>query len=260
MSEPELFFTVGFKQLAPDARTAGLDYPEKERTNVGGRELRQLLRAAQTLAPSVAYPLAPELRISAPTGRSVVQLKDGRLNFINWSSVKSRGGNPTADQIFAIISGEEMMDDTTPAENSAPTVGGRSSHAGRWLLGAVCAIVIVGANAYSFYNYKKPPNNLLPEYRLLEGEPAKRLVENMAGAYETGSAAGDRRLQIEKDGRVVWIKFGPDRAIAERREFTAQAATSAGVDALFTSRKSLIKVKDRSSLLLFGDTYVRVAR
>ena len=95
---------------------------------------------------------------------------------------------------------------------------------------------------------------------LLDPEPGKRLVENLAGSYETGASPGDRRLEIASDGKIVWIKFGPDRSTAEKREMTSQAATTGGFDALFTSRKSIIKVRDRASLVLFGDTYVRVAK
>jgi hypothetical protein len=259
MSAPLVTFTVGLKHLAPDGRKAGVEFNETERTGVEARELRQLLRAAEALAPSVSYPLVPEIRISAPTGRSVVQLKDGRLNFISWSSATSRGGNPTADQIVAIISGEEVEDDAHPAGSAAPTTGGRSNKANRWLIGGLCGIIIIGANAYTVFNYRKPPGNLLPEYRLLDAEPGKRLLESLAGSYETGSAVGDRRLEITTDGKIVWIKFGTDRTIAEKREYTAQAASTGGFDALFTSRKSIIKVRDRASLVLFGDTYVRVA-
>ena len=124
MSAPDVTFTVGLKHLAADGRKAGVEFGETERTGVNSRDLRQILRAAEALAPCVNYPLVPEIRISAPTGRSVVQLKDGRLNFISWSSATSRGGNPTADQIIAIISGEEIEDDIDllPVDDLEPSI------------------------------------------------------------------------------------------------------------------------------------------
>jgi hypothetical protein len=258
MSAPELSYTVGFKQLSPDAKRVDLGYGEQERTGVTAKELRNLLRAAEAAAPQVAYPLAPELRIAAPTGRFVVQLKDGRLNCVSWSSARSRGGNPTADQIFAIISGEEMQDDAVPYAAAGPKDVARAGGRWRWVLGTVLVVIIIGANLYSIYSYRKPPGNLLPPFRLQQPEPAKRLLESVAGSYETGGAAGDRRLQIKTDGGVVWIKFGPNRSVAEERQMTAQGAESGGRPALFTSRKSLIVVKDTTSLVLFGDTYQRV--
>jgi hypothetical protein len=258
MSAPEETFSVGFKQLSPDARMAGADFGETERANVPAKELRGLLRAADALAPTVAYPLVPELRIKAPTGRYVVQLKEGRLHFISWSSAKSRGGNPTPDQILAIIAGEEVEDDTTPTP--APEVSTSGASVGRWVLGTLLALVTIGSLAFSLTSYTKPPGNLLPEFSLMEPAPAARLMEQVAGNYETGTTPGDRRLQIGADGRVVWVKFGQDRSEVERREFTAQAATTAGQPALFTSRKSLIKVKDPTTLLLFGDAYLRVKK
>ncbi|MBM3854653.1 MAG: hypothetical protein FJ399_16130 [Verrucomicrobia bacterium] len=258
MSAPEPSFTVGFKQLSPDAKRVDLGYGEQERTGIGAKELRNLLRAAEAAAPQVNYPLAPEMRIVAPTGRYVVQLKDGRLNCVSWSSARSRGGNPTADQIFAIISGEEVEDDATQLEAAGSRDVVRSTGRWRWALGSVLVVIIIGANLYSVYNYRKPPGNLLPPFRLQPPEPAKRLLESVAGNYETGGAVGDRRLQIKNDGGVAWIKFGPNRSVAEERLMTAQGAESGGRPALFTDRKSLILIKDATNLVLFGDTYQRV--
>jgi hypothetical protein len=130
---------------------------------------------------------------------------------------------------------------------------------GRWILGGVLVMVIVGVNFYSIWNYRKPPGNLMPPYNSKEPEPAKRLVESVAGNYETGGNIGDRRLQISREGEVIWFKFGQDRSPLERKEFSVQGIVSNGQDALLNSKRSLmIKVKDPRSLTLYGDTYVRV--
>lgn len=260
MNEAEPTFLIGYKQLTPDAKKAGLSFPDAERAEVPGKELRALLRSAEALAPKVSYPLAPELRITAPSGRYVVQLKDGRLHFVSWSSAKSRGGNPTADQIFAIITGEELEDDTTPVAAAGPADEKKSSGTKTYVISGVLAAVIMGSNLYSFWNYKKAPGNLLPAHSIVEPEPARRLLDRTWGNYETGGNPGDRRLEIGRDGKVIWVKFGVGRSIVEKKEFTVQGAKSGGQDALLTSRKSLIKVKDATSLVLFGDTYLRVVK
>lgn len=263
MSQPEPTFIVVFKQLGPDAKSAGLELGETERPDVSGRELRTLLRNAGSLAPRVTFPLAPELRITAASGRYVVQLKDGRLHFVSWSSAKSRGGNPTADQIFEIITGAAAPEEKAPAATAPagrPATSGGSSGSWRWVVGILLGLAFVGINFYTIWNYRKPPGKLLPPFRLLDEGPDKRLLESVAGQYETGGAAGDRRLEVSRDGKVIWIKFGLNRLTAEKREFTAQGAESEGQPALFTSRSSLIKVKDQATLVLFGDTYLRVLR
>jgi hypothetical protein len=261
MSAPETYYTVSLRQLAPDAKDAGVSYADTERQDVTAKELRALLRAAAALAPRVAYPLAPEFRVTTAAGRFVVQLKDGRLHFISWSSAKSRGGNPTADQIFAIITGEQVEDDrstSSVAAGSGEEV--KASSSWRWAAGSVLVVVILVANFYSVWNYRKAPGDLLPPLQILDGERAKRLLENVAGNYETGETPGDRRLEINRDGRVIWIKFGTNRAPVERKELTAQGAETSGQLALLTSKKGLIKVTDPTSLSLFGDKYQRVAR
>lgn len=262
MSAPETFYTVSLRQLSPDAREAGVSYADTERKDVSAKELRALLRSAACLAPRVAYPLAPEIRITTGAGRFVVQLKDGRLHFISWSSAKSRGGNPTADQIFSIITGQDVEDDTSAA---APSTGSsdlpKASSTWRWAVGSVAVVVILVVNFYSVWNYRKPPGDLLPPFRMLDPEPAKRLLESVAGNFETGDTPGDRRLEINREGKIVWIKFGPNRTAVERRELTAQGAESSGRSALLTNKKGLITVKeDFASLTLFGDMYLRVTR
>ncbi len=260
MSAADPTFEVVLKQLAPDAKRAELDYGEAERPAVSARELRLLLRAAEKTAVQVTYPLAPEVRITTPAGRYVVHLKDGRLNLVTWSSATSRGGNPTADQIFALITGQEIQDDTTPVDAGGLPDNGSAGSRWRWATASALVVAIIGINFYSVWNYQQPPGNLVPPFRFLEPEPAKRLLESSAGFYETGGSPGDRRLEINPDGRVVWIKFGADRRAVERKELTALGAESEGQRALFTNRKSLIKVKDQTALVLFGDTYLRVPK
>ena len=252
-------YDVALIHLAPDAKRAGMDYAPTERRGVPDGELRALLLAAAVVAPGVSYPLVPEIRITAPTGKFVVRLKDGRLRFVSWSSPKSSVVEPTVDEIIAIICGE-IEEGAGRREAGAPAAGAGGGLMGwkRILAIAGLVVLVVGVNAFTVMRDKRPPGNFLPPYRLLEPEPAGRLLTSVAGNYETGRAAGDRRLQISRDGAVRWIKFGADRAVAEEKTFTVQAAESNGAKALLTSRKSLIRIKDASSLVLFGDTYVRV--
>lgn len=253
-------YDVTLNQLSPDARKAGLDYPAATRAGLTRKELRALLKAASETATTVGYPLTPELRVVAPTGNYVIQLKERRLNFVSWASLNSRGGIPSIDQMLEIITGEVVEGDTGLGETEAPVRGSGSKNGKRIALAVMLVAVVVGVNAITFLQAKKPPGNFLPRYTLLETGPAERVFAGVTGNYETGGQPGDRRLQIASNGAVQWIKFGVDRAIAERREFTTQAVEVAGAPALLTSRQSVIKIKDPTTVTLFGDTYVRVAK
>ncbi len=253
-------YDVTLTQLSPDARKAGIEFPAATRAGLTRKELRALLKAAAETAPSVSYPLTPELRVVAPTGNYVIQLKDGRMNFVSWASLNSRGGTPTVDQIVEIITGEIVEGDAGLPETAQPQSGAGSRGMKRGLLVVVLVGLVVGVNAVTFLQAKKPPGNFLPRYAALDAGPAERVLSSVAGAYETGGQPGDRRLQISREGAVQWIKFGAGRAVAERREFTVKAVEVAGAPALLTSRESLIKIKDPANLALFGDSYVRVAK
>ncbi len=262
MSSPAVpVYDVTLTQLSLDARKAGLDFPGATRAGLTRKELRALLNAAAETAKTVGYPLTPELRVVAGTGNYVIQVKEQRLNFVSWASLNSRGGIPSVDQMLEIITGEVVEGDAGLPEAELQTSdGGVSQNRKRVGLAVLLVIVVVGVNLFTFMQAKKPPGNFLPSYTLMEAGPADRVLAGVTGNYETGGQPGDRRLQIASNGAVQWIKFGEGKATAEKHEFTVQAVEVAGVPALLTSRKSIIKIKDATTVTLFGDTYVRVAK
>lgn len=252
-------YDVTLVQLTPDAKKAGADYPTTGRAGVHEKELRTLLFAAEILAPTVTYPLAPEIRVAAATGKYVIRLKDGRLRFVSWSTAKSSVVEPSVEEMLAIIRGEVLEHGAGSGAGTSYSAAGRGSSGAKpvMLIGMLAALV-VGLNAFTILHDRKPPGNFLPSFRLIEPEPAGRVLASVVGNYETGRAPGDRRLQIGKDGAVRWIKFGANQTVAEEKTFTVQAADTNGVKALLTSRQSMITIKDSSTLVLFGDTYSRV--
>jgi hypothetical protein len=252
-------YDLTLTQLSADGKTAGLELPTIQRPGASAKDLRKLLKAAATLAPTVVYPVVPSIRVAGPNGQSVVNLKEGRLQYVSWGAAQVSEVNPSVDQIVAAITGEELEPDTgfddTPAAAAGP---GGSKRMQRMLLGALLVVAIVGLNTFSIWEAKRPPGNFLPDYRLLSPEPAERLLGSVAGAYETGGQPGDRRLVIAKDGNVQWIKFGPARAAAERRDLTVKPVAVSGGEGLLTSRNALIRIKDPVTVVMFGDTYTRV--
>ena len=256
MSKPtETLYVVGLKHLAADAKKAGVDIPETQLNYIPAKRLRTLLDAVEALAPGVVFPAEPELRITAPTGKFVVQVKGGKLHFVSWSSGK-KGGEFTAARIFATIAGEEAE------EQSFQRVSGDGEPDGfrRFATMAMLIIAILAVNSFTFWMLTRPPKNLLPKYTLLPKEPAERLLADVAGVYETGSGPGDRRMEIQKDGGVQRIKYGSERKAAEKQIFTVKPAETAGKQALLTSRKAMITIKDSLSVVLYGDTYQRTTR
>jgi len=259
MSDGHLF-DLTLAQLSADARKAGADLPPIQRPGASKKDLRKLLAAAAVLAPTVTYPLAPSIRVATSGGQFIVNVKDGRLQLISWSTKLPPTANPSVDEIVALISGEEIEHGAdlpdAPAAKEAPN---SSRQRKRILIGALLVVAIVGLNAITFVQARRPPGNFLPNYSLVAPEPAERFLARTAGNYETGSRSGDRRLQITRDGRITWIKFGAGKAAAEQREMTAQVVTTSGSEALLTSQQAIISVKDPLTLVYFGDPYTRVA-
>lgn len=252
-------YTLTLTQLSADGKKAGPELPTLQRPGISGRELHQLLKAAARLAPQVVYPTAPSIRVEAAAGKFIINLRDGRLQLVSWNAAPAHGANPSVDQIFAIVSGEEAEadPDQAPAGDSIPHAGSQRRGRRVWL-GAGLVLAIVALNSFTFWQDRRPPRNFLPEFRLLAPETADRLLAKVAGNYETGGRPGDRRLQIRANGTVQWIKFGAGRTTAELRDLTVQPVATGETEGLLTSRQAIIQIKDPLTVVYFGDTYTRV--
>jgi hypothetical protein len=119
-------------------------------------------------------------------------------------------------------------------------------------------LAIIGVNAFTIWLLTRPPRSNMSEYRLISSDQAKRVLENAVGAYETGKAPGDRRIEIAEDATVKRIKYGAGQTVKDFQTFTVQPVEANGKLALLTNRPSLISIKDNFSVVLYGDTYIRV--
>lgn len=258
-SEP--VFDLTLTQLSADLKKAAADLPQIQRPGVSRKDLRKLLAAAAALAPTVTYPLAPSIRVTAGAGQFIVNLKEGRLQLVSWTVKLSPMANPSVDEILAAICGEEFEPgaDLPDAPSSASSAPG-SSRTKRVLIGVGLGAMIVGLNTFTFLQDRKPPKTFLPEYRMVEPEPSDRFRARIAGTYQTGTKAGDRQLQIGREGGITWIKLGRSGGPADRQEMTSQVVTTAGGEALLTNRQALITVRDPLTLVYFGDNYTKVTK
>jgi hypothetical protein len=250
----EALYSVALKHLSKDGKLAGVEQRESQLSYIPAKQLRALIDALAAHAATVTFPAEPELRITAPTGNFVVQARGGKLHFVSWAS-SHKGGEYSADRIFAIVTGTEELASArhAPAEPETPR---------NKAVIALLLVAIVAVNSFTIWFVTRPKRTLLPSYTVMPAEPAQRVLEEVAGSYETGNAPGDRRLEIAKNGQVQRVKFGNDRAIALKRNFTVQPAQVSGKPALLLSSKpqTMITIKDAVSVVLYGDTYHRVAR
>lgn len=251
-------FAITAKHLSPDFKKSGVDLPEFKVDGISSKKLRGLLDALAKLAPKVAYPAAPELRINSPqSGMCVVKANGGHLEFVSWSSTQRGSGVMTAPQIHAAITGEGVQEDVAPVETDSPR--DRSQRKRNVMVSSLLIVAIILVNSFTVWVVFKPKKTLVPSYTLMKPEPAERVLTSASGVYETGGSPGDRQLRIMKDGAVEWIKFGQGRRAADKKAFTVAAASIAGKEALVTSpRKTMIEIKDVSMIVLYGDTYRRI--
>ncbi len=261
MSTNSLLFTVTLKQLSADCTKAGADQ-KGQLFYVSPDQLRKLLHVLEATAATIEPPLEPEMRIEGPTGKFVVRAKLGEMQLVSWSSAH-RGGKVGPEDVLAAVT--STGDDEAPAPKAgkgaptaarAPRAGGKRDNK-LTLVGLGLAIVAV--NAFTIWFITRPPRTLADSYTLLPTSEAERVFNAVAGFYETGRGSGDRRLEIAKDGSVQRIKFGASGAPRDKQAYTTKAAEAEGKSALVTNKKSLIRVKDPTAVMLYGDTYQKVS-
>ena len=174
-------FAVTLRQLSPDLKKASYAYPEIPFGNIPASRLLKLLTSAEALAPHVAYPAVPEIRIVAPSGQFVVQFKDGRLKLVSWAK-EAAGGELSAEQIGKIIVGESDLVEPRGRVTAGAAVSIASP--GRWrqyFMMTLLGLGILGCNVFTVWILTRPPRSILPKYKLLEKEPAERLLASVAG-------------------------------------------------------------------------------
>ena len=251
----EPLYSVAFRHLSPDAKKLGPELPDAQLHYLSLGQIRSLLESAAALAPTVLPPADPEMRITGETGKFVIQLRAGCLNFVSWSTSRMAGGRLTPAQIVASIAGESTAVADAPA---APLPRWRELLPSMNL--CLMAGAIVAVNAFTLWFILQPARKLTQTFTLMPAAPAERLLTEVAGVYETGGGVGDRRLEIKPDGVVQRIKFGANRATAQKQTYAVKAAEAAGKPALVlvTKNQSLITINDGVSVVLYGDTYRRV--
>jgi hypothetical protein len=255
MSKPStLLFTVTLRHLSVDGKKVGADLPKAQVPYVAADQLLKLLKSVEELGSAIVFPAEPEVRISGGPGEFVVRAKGGELHLVSWSKAH-KGGVYTADQIVAAITNEGGEEEF--AAGASPTSSGGKSLREKATM-ALMGLAIVGINTFTIWFLTKPPRSLVGDYRALPAERAERVITQVAGTYETGKKPGDRRLEIVTPATGKRLKYASGGSVKDVQTFEVKPVEAGGNVALLTSRKSLIKVKDNVSVVLYGDTYTRV--
>lgn len=267
MAEPT--YSVTLHHLAPGATAAGLAYPDEQMAVVTPDQLRELLRALEETAAQLTIyePSTPEVRIKTEREVFVVRTRYRQLCFVGRESAL-RGEPHSIPYILGTIAGEapdkllasEPVQAYERPSSAAPMpVDGETTARKPWLKVAVLLALIVVCFGTGVWMLVKPPRNFAPKADGLPAADSAALLARLAGEYRTGTAEGDRRLLLGADGTLRLAKYGPAQAIAEEAMRTVRGATQNGQTALTTPDPYVILVREPDSLVLFGQTYKRVA-
>ena len=221
------FFSVNLRHLSPDCRRVGAELPDVQLNHLSVRQLRTLLDGAAKLAPTAVYPAEPQLRIEGTQGKFVVQLKNGTLNFISWSSSVRGTGAMTPAQVIGTILGEDT-DDDEPVMAAASRSAGSGRRFSFSPTIAMYVVAIIGINSFTVWFLTRPPRTHLPSYTLLEVHgPA----EDCAKSGIQGAASPSRRpAGAAHRPQVADHDQGPDLSRAVRRHLPS---CGAAVDLVF---------------------------
>lgn len=263
MSAPA--YSITLHHLSPNAKAAGLSYPDEHLLAVSIGQLRELLYSLSEVAArqTIYEPSSPEIRIKTERDIFVVCTRYRRLCFVGWEAML-RGEEHSVVYILAAITGSAEHGKVTPKiERPAPAYKTHSTPSmdnggiPRWAKITVMAIVIIGFNATGVWFLLRPPPNLTPKYTYLPDFESRALLTKVAGEYSTGSREGDRRLVIESDGTLRASKFGAKKSILDETKKTVRGGLTEGRAALITSDPAVLTIKDADTLVFFGTNYRR---
>ena len=254
-SPPQLF-TLTLRHLSGDGKKVGVELPKVTLPYFSAKQIQTLLTSIAALAPTVAYPAEPEIRIKGEGAEFVVRVTGGQLHLVSWSSAH-KGGVATPAEIVAAVTGEGVEEGGGTSPAGKTKAGSKGWGEKLTLVGL--GIAILAVNAFTVWFLTRPPRTLLADYRPIAPERAERVIAEVAGVYETGKNAGDRRLEIAPPSFAKRVKFGAKGAVKDVQNFDVKPVESGGGLALLMGgRKALIKIKDNLSLVVYGDTYTRV--
>ncbi len=266
-------YSVTLHHLAPGATAAGLAYPDEQMPAVSPAQLRDLLFALSEVATGLTIyePSAPELRIKTDRDIFIVRTRNRRLCFAGWESIL-RGEEHSVSYILSSITGTPGASGSAGATEpgklvpkverttyvlSQSTPPMPTGGIPRWVKISVLAAMIIGFNATTVWLLMRPTNPPVPKHELLPESASHNLLAKVAGVYQTGTQAGDRRLVIDPDGTLHLAKYGAQQAVTEERTKTSEGAVVEGRTALITSDPAVLTIKDPDTLILYGSTYRR---
>ncbi len=263
-------YSVTLHHLAPGATAAGLAYPDEQMPAVSPAQLRDLLFALSEVAAGLTIyePSAPELRIKTDRDVFVVRTRNRRLCFVGWESIL-RGEEHSISYILTSITGTPGSSGAVEPGKVVPKIE-RTAYVlsqstppmptggiPRWVKISVMAAMIIGFNATTVWLLMRPTTPSLPKHELLPESASHNLLAKVAGVYQTGTQAGDRRLVIDADGTLHLAKYGARQSVSEERTKTSEGAIVEGRTALITSDPSVLTIKGPDTVVLYGSTYRR---
>jgi hypothetical protein len=266
MSAPA--YSITLHHLSPDAKAAGLAYPDEHLLAVSIGQLRELLFSLSEVAArqTIYEPSSPEIRIKTDRDVFVVRTRYRRLCFIGWEAIL-RGEEHSVVYILAAITGSSEHGKTIPKiERQAPSYKPQSApsmDAGglpRWVKVTVLMVLIIGFNVTAVWLLLRPPPSLAPKFTLLPDFESRALLTKVAGQYSSGNREGDRRLIIEPEGILRFTKLGPKKTMLDESTKPVRGGLAEGRAALITSDPpAVLAIKDADTVVIYGTTYHRNA-
>lgn len=262
-------YSVTLHHLAPGATAAGLDYPDEQIAAATPAQLAELLQTLSEVAArlTIYEPSNPEVRIKTDREVFIVRTRYRQLCFVGREAFL-RGEQHTIPYIISAVTGvaAELVKPVEPVRSferpatASPTAVESAAPAKPWLKIAVLLALIVACFGSGIWMLLRPARGVAPKFTLMGSAESSTLLSRLAGEYRTGTAEGDRRLIIGNDGTLRLAKYGPAQAIAEEIIRTSRGALQDGKPALATSDPYVMLVREPDSVVLYGQTYKRVAQ
>ena len=249
-------FTITLVNLAPDLSHAQADLGSTTFADVDESYLLAALDSFRGIDALQNTAAEPHLLIESPAAKLLVRTGQGRLLVYNARNTTEPFVELDPAGVLRLLKRTAAAPDATPADAPpAPPRLAPNRHGALAVAILTLALILNGYTVYSFFHVR-PVEPALKVKFVSDSPTAERLRAAAAGRYSTGSAPGDRVLEITADGHVRFLRItsGGRRTLGED---TYRVAQRDDHTCLVISGKGIIDIRDIYSVVYFRDIYRR---
>jgi len=259
MSAPA--FKVTTHHLAPDGRAADAAFGDQGPVEMDAAALTALCAGLRDLDLVQNHTHEPHFAVQGPRGRFLVRMDLHRLFAYDPRDSSRPAIEVDAPALVDLLAGAPAATAVTDEAAGWTPVEDRAARR-KTMAGAALLAVALGLNATAAFLWLRPAERdpALPFEPITDPAAAALHVDRLAGVFATGTAPGEHRIVIHRDGRLDLQDIAADGSVETVATERFVVGRHAGALCLMIGgATSRVEIRSDRTLVCYGDTYERMS-